>query len=98
VLRQISELEDFRAGSINGTVGRCGRLGCHCRRRDDPGHRPPPRLTYERNGKTVTGSFATTANQRKAKRDIEASCRCRQLQRSFVQVNDGFFLAWVRSG
>jgi hypothetical protein len=29
VLRQISDLEDFRAGSITGTGGRCGNPGCH---------------------------------------------------------------------
>ena len=88
VLRQISQLEDFRAGSITGTGGRCGSPGCHCHRADDPGHRPHPRLTYKVNGKTVTESFATPVEQRKAEREIEAFRRYRQLERSFVEVND----------
>jgi hypothetical protein len=88
VLRQISELEDFRPGSITGTGGRCGNPGCHCHGRDDPGHRPHPRLTYKVNGKTVTESFATPAEQRKAEREIEAFRRYRQLERSFVEVNE----------
>jgi len=88
VLRQISELEDFRAGSITGTGGRCGNPGCHCHRPDDPGHRPHPRLTHKVNGKTVTESFATTADQRKAEREIETFRRYRQLERSFVEVNE----------
>ncbi|MGO8718463.1 MAG: DUF6788 family protein [Acidobacteriaceae bacterium] len=88
ILRQISELEDFRAGSITGTGGRCGNRGCHCHRPDDPGHRPHPRLTYKVNGKTVTESFATPAEQRKAEREIEAFRRYRQLERSFVEVNE----------
>jgi hypothetical protein len=88
VLRQISELEDFRAGSITGTGGRCGNPGCHCHRHDDPGHHPHPRLTYKVNGKTVTESFATPAQQRKAEREIEAFRRYRQLERSFVEVNE----------
>ncbi len=88
VLRQISELEDFRAGSITGTGGRCGNPGCHCRLPDDPGHRPHPRLTYKVSGKTVTESFATAALQRKAEREIEAFRRYRQLERSFVEVNE----------
>ena len=54
VLRQISELEDFRAGSITGTGGRCGNSGCHCHRPDGPGHRPPPRLSDKVNGKSIT--------------------------------------------
>lgn len=88
VLRQISELEDFRAGSITGTGGRCGNPGCHCHLPDDPGHRPHPRLTYKVNSKTVTESFATPAEQRKAEREIEAFRRYRQLERSFVEVNE----------
>ena len=88
VLRQISELEDFRAGSITGTGGRCGSPGCHCHGPDDPGHRPHARLTYKVNGKTVTESFATPAQQRKAEREIDAFRRYRQLERSFVEVNE----------
>jgi hypothetical protein len=88
VLQQISELEDFRAGSITGTGGRCGNPGCHCHRPDDPGHRPHLRLTYKINGKTVSESFATPAEQRKAEQEIEAFRRYRQLERSFVEVNE----------
>jgi hypothetical protein len=45
-------------------------------------------LTYKVNGKTVTESFATPAGQRKAEREIEAFRRYRQLERSFVEVNE----------
>jgi hypothetical protein len=88
VLRQISELGEFRAGSVTGTGGRCGNPGCHCHREGDAGHRPHPRLTYKVNGKTVTESFATSAEQRKAEHEIETFRRYRQLERSFVEVNE----------
>jgi len=88
VLRQISELGDFRPGSITGTGGRCGNPGCHCHHPNDAGHRPHPRLTYKVNGKTVTESFATPAARRKAEREIEAFRRYQQLERSFVEVNE----------
>ena len=88
ILRQISELDDFRAGSITGTGGRCGNAGCHCHRPGDPGHRAHPRLTYKVNGKTVTESFATPAEQRKVEREIEAFRRYKQLERSFVEINE----------
>jgi hypothetical protein len=88
VLRQISELEDFRAGSITGTGGRCGNPGCHCHRPGDPGHHPHPRLTYKVGGKTITESFATPAAQRKAEREIDTFRRYRQLERSFVSLNE----------
>jgi hypothetical protein len=88
VLGQISELGDFRAGSITGTGGRCGTPGCHCHRPNDPGHDPHPRLTYKVNGKTVTESFPTAAAQRKAEREIATFRRYRQLERSFVEVSE----------
>ena len=88
VLRQISELGDFRAGSITGTGGRCGNPGCHCHRPGDRGHGPHARLTYKVEGKTITESFATPAAQRKAEREIETFRRYRQLERSFVEVNE----------
>jgi Family of unknown function (DUF6788) len=88
VLRQISELGDFRAGSITGTGGRCGNPGCHCHRAGDTGHSPHPRLTYKVDGKTVTESFATAAAQRKAEGEIETFRRYRQLERSFVALNE----------
>ena len=88
VWRQISELGDFRAGSITGTGGRCGNPGCHCHRPGDSGHHPHSRLTYKVDGKTITESFATPAAQRKAEREIEAFRRYRQLERSFVELNE----------
>jgi len=88
ILRQISELDDFRAGSITGTGGRCGNPGCHCHREGDPGHRLHPRLTFKVNGKSVTESFATPAEQRKAEHEIDTFRQYRQLERSFVEINE----------
>jgi hypothetical protein len=45
-------------------------------------------MTYKVNGKTVTESFATPAAQRKAEREIEAFRSYRQLERTFVEVNE----------
>jgi hypothetical protein len=87
-LQQISELEDFRPGSITGTGGRCGNAGCHCHRPNDPGHSLHPRLTYKLNGKTITESFASPYAQRKAEREINAFRRWQQLSRSFVDLNE----------
>ena len=64
LLAQISQLADFRPGSITATQGRCGNLNCHCHQPGHPGHGPNLRLTYKVEGKTVTESFATPAAQR----------------------------------
>src|SRR6266852_9076454 len=88
LLRQISNLGDMRPGSITGTGGRCGNPNCHCHQPEDPGHTPHPRLTYKRDGKTVTESFSSPAAQRKAEREIEAFRQYQEASRSFVAVNE----------
>ncbi len=60
ILRQISELEDFRARSITGTGGRCNPIPVAIViAPDDLAHGPHPRLTYKVNGKDITENFAT---------------------------------------
>jgi hypothetical protein len=88
LLQQISELGDFRPGSITGTGGRCGTASCHCHRDNDPGHSPHSRLTYKVNGKSVTESFASPAAQRKAETEVAAFRQYQQLSHSFVSVNE----------
>jgi hypothetical protein len=88
LLQQISELGDFRTGSITGTGGKCGNHNCHCHQPKDPGHSPHPRLTYKKNRKTVTESFASLAAQRKAEREIQAFREWQRLSRAFVEINE----------
>src|SRR6266568_3520277 len=80
-------LADFRPGSITSTQGRCGNPNCHCHKPDEPGHGPNLRLTYKVEGKTVTESFATSAVQRKAEREVAEFARYRELSRAFIEVN-----------
>jgi hypothetical protein len=87
MLQQISQLGDFRPGSITTTTGRCGNPGCHCHRPQDPGHGPNFRLTYKDQGKTVTESFPDPAARRKAEQEIEEYRKWQQLSREFVEVN-----------
>jgi hypothetical protein len=87
LLREISQLGDFRPGSVTTTTGRCGNPGCHCHRPGDAGHGPNFRLTYKDQGKTVTESFASPAERRKTEREIEEYRRWQQLSHEFVEVN-----------
>ena len=88
LLQQISQLGDFRPGSVTATRGRCGNPGCHCHQPGDRGHGPTLRLTSKGRGKTVTESFATLGAQRKAEREIAEFRKYRQLSRAFVEVNE----------
>jgi hypothetical protein len=87
LLAQISQLGDFRPGSVTSTQGRCGNPNCHCHKPGQPGHGPNLRLTYKVEGKTVTESFATPASQRKAQREVAEFRRYRELSRAFIEVN-----------
>jgi hypothetical protein len=87
VLTQISQLGDFRPGSITSTQGRCGNPNCHCHKPGEPGHGPNVRLTYKLGGKTLTESFATPAAQRKAQREVAEFRHYQELSRALIQVN-----------
>jgi hypothetical protein len=88
ILTQILELGDFRSGSITAINGRCGKPSCHCHQPNQPGHGPNFRLTRKIDGKTVSESFSTAVELRKAQREVEAYHRFRQLGQALLEVNE----------
>ncbi len=88
ILSQILELGDFRSGSISAIKGRCGKPNCHCHQPNQPGHGPNFRLTRKIHGKTVSESFSSAAELRKAQREVEAFHRFRQLSQELLEVNE----------
>lgn len=88
ILMQILELGDLRSGSITAINGRCGKPSCHCHQPNHPGHGPNFRLTRKINGKTISESFSSAAELRKAQREVEAFHRFRQLSQKLLEVNE----------
>ena len=88
ILTQILALGDFRSGSVTAINGRCGKPSCHCHRPNQPGHGPNFRLTRKINGKSVSESFSSAAELRKAQREVEAFHRFRQLCQVLLDVNE----------
>ena len=88
ILTRILELGDFRSGSITAIKGRCGKPNCHCHQPNQPGHGPNYRLTRKIRGKTVSESFASAAELRKAQIEVEAFHRFRQLSQELLEVNE----------
>jgi len=86
--RQIAQLGDFRSGSITSITARCGKPNCHCHQPHHPGHGPNFRLTYKRQGKTVSESFPSPTARRQAERQIAEFRRFQQLSRALVEVNE----------
>ena len=87
LLEQISQLGDFRSGSVTPLVRRCGKSSCHCAQPKDPGHGPNLRLTCKVKGKTVTEMLSDPGALRKAQREIAEFRKFQQLIRAFVEVN-----------
>ena len=88
ILTQILELGDLRSGSITAINGRCGKPNCHCHQPDQPGHGPNFRLTRKINGKSVSESFSSAAELRKAQREVDAFHRFQLLSRELLEVNE----------
>ena len=88
ILAQILEFGDFRRGSITAVSGRCGKTNCHCHQPNQPDHGPNFRLTRKVNGKTVSESFSSAAELRKAQREVEAYHRFRRLSEELLDVNE----------
>ncbi len=88
ILTQILKLGDFRSGSITAINGRCGKPNCHCHQPGQPKHGPILRLTRKINGKTVSESFSSAAELRKAQREVEAFHRFGQLSQELPEVNE----------
>ena len=88
VLSRIVDLGDFRSGSITAISGRCGKPECRCHQPDQPGHGPNFRLTRKVNGKSVSETFASPAELRKAQREVDAFHRFRELSHELLEVNE----------
>jgi hypothetical protein len=88
ILGRILNLGDFRSGSISSITGRCGKPDCRCHKPGQPGHGPNYRLTRKVNGKTVSETFASAAELRKAQREVEAFHQFRELSRELLEVNE----------
>jgi len=88
ILTQILELGDFRSGSITAISGRCGKPNCRCQQPNQPGHGPNFRLTRKVNGKSVSETFSSAVDLRKAQREVEAFHRFRLLSQELLEVNE----------
>jgi len=88
ILAQIVEVGDFRSGSITAISGRCGKPNCRCHLPNQPGHGPNFRLTRKVDGKTMSETFSSAAELRKAQREVEAYHRFRQLSHELLEVNE----------
>jgi hypothetical protein len=87
ILHRLTDLGDFRPGSITTTSGRCGKANCRCHRPNQPPHGPTERLTYKVEGKTVSQSLPSPAALTKVEREVAEFRNYQQLSQQLVEVN-----------
>ena len=88
LLRQLAVIGDFRRGSITTTSGKCGKPSCHCAKQGDPGHGPNFRLTRRVDGKTMTETFGSPVELRKAQQEVVEFHRFQKLCGEIVEVSE----------
>jgi len=87
LIRQITQLAEFRSGSITSITGRCGQPTGHCHQPHHLGHGPNFRLTYKVQGRPLTETFPSPGARRQAEPQIAEFRKFQQLSRAFVEVN-----------
>ena len=86
LLQQLSEIGDFRPGSLVGRFRKCGKPYCHCAQEGDAGHGPSWSLTRGVNGKTLTKIIPKNAVET-TKKQIEEYSQFQKLSHELVEVN-----------
>ena len=91
ILTQILELGDFRNGSITAIHGRCEKANCRCHPTRPARSRPqfPSADPEDQPGKSVSESFSSAVELRKAQRRVEALfIASRLLSQELLEVNE----------
>ena len=88
LFRQLATVGDFRRGSISSTSGKCGKPNCRCSKPDSRGHGPNFRLTRRVEGKTVTETFPSPAELRKAQQEVTEFHRFQKLCAEIIEVSE----------
>jgi hypothetical protein len=86
--RQLSQVGDFRPGSLNEVRRRCGKPNCACAAPGHPGHGPQYNLTRRVEGRTRTRHLRPGAELDKARRETAAYQRFRDLAGQVTEVNE----------
>jgi hypothetical protein len=86
--RELSQVGDFRRGSLNEVRRRCGKSNCACAQPGHPGHGPQYNLTRSEGGKTVARHLRPGPELDKIRREVGEYERFRDLVGQVTEVNE----------
>jgi hypothetical protein len=84
----LSQVGDFRRGSLGAVRRKCGKGNCACARPGHPGHGPQYNLTKWAGGKTVTVHLRPGPELEKAEREVAEWDRFKSLTGQIAEVNE----------
>jgi len=85
---QLSQVGDFRRGSLNEVRRKCGRPNCACAQPGHPGHGPQYNLSRSAGGRTVTRHLRPGPELDKIRREVAEYERFRALVGQVTEVNE----------
>jgi hypothetical protein len=88
LLRELGRTGDFRRGSLNAVMRRCGKPNCACADPGHPGHGPQYNLTRSVDGRTRTEHLRPGPELDKARREVSECQRFRDLVAQVTEVNE----------
>jgi hypothetical protein len=86
--QQLARVGDFRPGSLNEVRRKCGKPNCACAAPGHPGHGPQYNLTRRVEGRTRTRHLRPGPELDKARREVAAYQRFRDLAGQVTEVNE----------
>jgi hypothetical protein len=90
---ELGQLGDFRRGSLNEARRKCGKPNCACAAPGHRGHGPQWNLTRKADGRTRTVRLRPGPELDKARREVAAYERFRDLVGQVTQVNEAICVA-----
>ena len=86
--RELSQVGDFRPGSLNEVRRKCGKPNCACAAPDHPGHGPQYNLTRKVGGRTRARHLRPGPELEKIRREVAEYQRFRDLVGQVTEVNE----------
>jgi hypothetical protein len=86
--RELGQVGDFRRGSLNEVRRKCGKPNCACAAPAHPGHGPQWNLTRKVDGRTRAVHLRPGPELEKARREVAAYERFRDLVGQVTEVNE----------
>lgn len=85
---ELSEVGDFRRGTVSENYRRCGKANCACAQPDHPGHGPRYLWTRSVPGRGTRGRQLSAAEVGKVRRELAGYDRFADLSQRIVEVNE----------